>query len=125
MAAPVSAAKSGTAKSDPIVARTASGLNGSQVVPTRRTPPAPTASAVRMQVPRLPGSLTPSSASQIGAFAGSSADSGRMRWRNTPMTLCGFSRCGNLLENVRGNLEQECTGLTRSLRTPATAGWSR
>ena len=53
---------SGTWKIEPIVARTASTENGSTVSPTRITPSAPTASTVRMMVPRLPGSRIASSA---------------------------------------------------------------
>ena len=60
----------GTAKIEPMVARTVSSENGSVVSPTRMTPLAPTASTVRMTVPRLPGSRTRSSATQTSPSAG-------------------------------------------------------
>ena len=53
-----------------MVARTVSSENGSVVSPTRITPLAPTASAVRMTVPRLPGSRTRSSATHTSASFG-------------------------------------------------------
>ena len=60
----------GTAKIEPIVARTVSSENGSVVSPIRITPFAPTASTVRMTVPRLPGSRTRSSATQTSPSCG-------------------------------------------------------
>ena len=62
------------------------------VSPTRMTPFAPTASTVRMTVPRLPGSRTRSSATQTSPSLGLMSLSGTKRWPNTPTTACGLSR---------------------------------
>ncbi|MNT89414.1 hypothetical protein D3C72_2301320 [compost metagenome] len=65
-----------TAKTEPMVARTASTEKGSTQSPIRMTPPQPAESAVRMMVPRLPGSRTCSSATQQGLASGLMASSG-------------------------------------------------
>jgi hypothetical protein len=65
-----------TAKTEPMVARTASTENGSTQSPIRMTPPQPAESAVLMMVPRLPGSRTCSSATQHGLASGWMSASG-------------------------------------------------
>jgi hypothetical protein len=82
----------GTANTDPMVARTVSIENGSTVSPIRITPEAPAASAVRMMVPRLPGSRTRSSATQVSPGAGEIAPSDASFWSKTAITACGLSR---------------------------------
>ena len=72
---------SGTAKIEPMVARTVSSENGSVVSPTRMTPFAPTASTVRMTVPRLPGSRTRSSATQTSSAGGRTSPAARQLLR--------------------------------------------
>ena len=73
-------------KIEPMVARTQSPAQGSQDCPARITPEAPAASAVRMMVPRLPGSRMSSSATQTPSGFTVSAQ----RWRNTPIWSGGF-----------------------------------
>src|SRR6478609_479337 len=75
----------------PMLARTASALNGSAQSSTRISPPAPTASPVRSIVPRLPGSRRACATSQIGAAERSSAASEVSNSANTPATACGLS----------------------------------
>src|SRR5882724_11323050 len=55
--------------SDPMLARTAAGCQGSSVGPSKKMPVTPAASAVRMMVPRFPGESIDSTASQSSSAA--------------------------------------------------------
>ena len=59
--------------------------------PTRITPSAPVASAVRMMVPRLPGSRTRSSATHRGEPRPDLASGVVRRCSKAPRTICGLS----------------------------------
>ncbi|MCY1557936.1 hypothetical protein D9M68_948280 [compost metagenome] len=74
------------------MARTVSSEKGSVVSPTRMTPEAPAASAVRMIVPRLPGSRTRSRAIQVSPGFGWISRNGFQRLSKMPTTICGLSR---------------------------------
>src|ERR1700734_3824180 len=73
VAAAAPPATTGTLNRDPAVARTVFGLVGSTVPSQHTTASTPAASAVRITVPRLPGSLT---STQTTTSVASSRDSG-------------------------------------------------
>ena len=78
-------------KMAPMLARTASTLNGSTQSSSRMSPPAPTASPVRSMVPRLPGSRMACATSQMGAALRSTPASDVSNSAKTPHTACGLS----------------------------------
>ena len=83
----MSASITGMRNSEPAVARTTFGLNGSTEPGVSTTASAPAASAERMIVPALPGSPSRSATSTSDAAGGSTA--GRMR--TTASNGCGDS----------------------------------
>ena len=64
-----------------MLARTTAGSKRSTALPSTMTPPAPTASALRRIVPRLPGERMELTAIQLQPSRGSAASSGVQCWR--------------------------------------------
>jgi hypothetical protein len=76
----------------PIAARTDLGFQGSTVPGSATIPAAPSASAVRASVPKLPGSCTASSTSTA---AGSPLDAQRVQRRPRGISAMARTPCGD------------------------------
>ena len=106
-----SAARIGRRKLEPAAERTAFGFQGSTVPGSTSTPRAPSASAVRTSVPKLPGSCTASSASSTTSSSPRRRSASCQRGISaTASTPCGVSVSASCAS---------CPGSTRRTGTPA------